>query len=125
MDRNKNKEEIMADTRGIKLVSNGPGEVDLVTALLRGGNIEITLEGGKRYTIKVERRLIWDLTGDKIQISPGVFVPLPKGSNYSVVSHHREISLEGVLTENIACGHLMKKGTRFCPVCGADGADMT
>lgn len=99
-------------------IVNGPGELDLMTAFLRGGDVEITLKNGKRHVVRIKKRDFWDLTGDMIELLPGVLVEL-KDARYSPHSRAGEI-IPQKLEKHPVCEHLVVVGQRYCSKCGAD-----
>jgi len=104
-------------------IVEGPGEVDFITALLRGGYVYITIKGGKQYKVRIEERKSWDLAGDMIMLLPGTWIPL-KNAHYSPRLRKGQIGLEEI-EEHPVCGHLVPKGMRRCPSCGRDRMDVS
>ena len=116
----------MASNTAVDIIEimEGPGEIDFITALLRGGVVQITLKGGKKYRVRIEERKSWELTGDDmIELSPGVWVPL-NDAHYSPRGRSGQIILKK-LEEHPLCLHLVPKGVRRCPTCGADRMDVS
>lgn len=114
----------MTMTAGIKII-DGPGELDFMTVLLRGGEIEVTVacsDRNKRVKLAIARRDSWNLSGDKIEVLPGTWVDI-ENARYSP-RFRKGLIILPLTEEHPTCGHEVLKGTRFCPECGRDRMDV-
>jgi hypothetical protein len=108
-------------------ITEGPGEWDSVTALLRGGEIQVKILDSdgitKKTKIRIPKTELLNITGAEIEVAPGIFIRLEE---FFYGPKSRSGSLSFIcpqIEEHPVCGHIVLKGERYCHLCGRDRMD--
>ena len=120
----------MATNPTIIDIVDGPGEFAFASSLLRGEAGRVTI-GRKIYQIKVdsvkaidEKRESFEIGGE-LELSPGKWVAF-EGARYSVRTRKGHLVFQmAEMEQHPVCLHLVPKGVRRCPHCGADRMDVS
>jgi hypothetical protein len=116
---------MVTESKVIQII-DGPGELDFITALLRGGIVNISIpasDGNKKYRVRIAKAINFSLGGQEIEVAPGQWLRLGE-ANYSPKNRRGEIASLAEMEEGAVCGHLIPKGFRFCPRCGRDQTEV-
>ncbi len=105
-------------------VIDGPGELDFIASLLRGGEVEVRIANSdetKKLKIRIPKTELLEISGAEIELLPGKFVKLEKFF-YGPRLRSGSVVLPA-MEEHPLCGHTVLKGERYCSQCGRDRMD--